>query len=182
MLFRSLGVSFQNVNPQLAKEKNLQILSGAYVESVVENSAAASAGIKKGDVITKINDTEIKNGAIMQEQIGRYSPGDKVLVTLLRDNKPLTLSVELKNSIGSTAVISSEKNIDVLGAEFSELDEKTKDKLNLPYGVEIKSLKKGKLQEVGVKSGFIIVKINNQAIRSVEEITDRKSTRLNSSH
>jgi len=165
-----LGVNFKEIDAQLAKEKNLQTMSGAYVVNVIANGAAAEAGIKEGDVITKINNVEIKTGAQLQEQIGRYSPGDKISIAVLRDSKTLTFKAELKNSIGSTAVISSENSIDMLGAEFNVLDAKTKDKLNLPYGVEIKSLKKGKLQAAGVKAGFIIVKINNQAIRSVDEI------------
>jgi Do/DeqQ family serine protease len=165
-----LGVNMRNIDTQLAKEKNLQIMYGAYVAQVVANSSAAEAGVKEGDIIIKINDMDIKSGSQLQEQIGRYSPGDKISLTVMRDNKPLTLKAELKNSRGNTAVVESEKGIDMLGAEFKALDDKTKTKLNLPYGVEIKTLKKGKLQTAGVKTGFIIVKINNQAIRSVDEI------------
>jgi S1-C subfamily serine protease len=58
----------------------------------------------------------------------------------------------------------------VLGATFKEVDSKTKDKLDLDYGVEVKSLSKGKLADQGIKPGFIVLKINNQAIRSAEDI------------
>jgi len=174
-----LGVQMGAITDEVAKDKKLKTMEGAYVDKVVENSAADKAGIKAGDVIVKVENEDIKSPSQLQEQIGRYSPGDKVSITVLRDNKPVVVKAELKNSVGSTAVVSSNNNIDMLGAEFKALDEKTMDKFNLPYGVEIKSLKKGKLQEAGIKAGFIIVKINNQAIREVDDIESALDDSMN---
>ncbi|MDR2840808.1 MAG: Do family serine endopeptidase [Paludibacter sp.] len=166
-----LGVSMRDIDNELAKEHDLKTMEGAYVNEVVKNSAAETAGIKNGDVITEINGEKIKSSSHLQEQIGRFSPGDKINVQVLRGDKKLTFKTELKNSRDNTNLLSQDENsLDVLGAEFKEIDDKTMAKLNLPYGVEIKSLKSGKLQQNGVRTGFIIIKINNQAIRSIEDI------------
>jgi S1-C subfamily serine protease len=157
----------------------LKTLEGAYVAEVVENSAAQKAGVKKGDVIIKVNDVDIKSSSQLQEQIGRYSPGDKVTLTILRENKELKLNAELKNRQGTTKVESGEVDLDMLGAEFKVISDKLKDQFQLDYGMEVKSVSKGKFQTAGIKEGFVIVKINNQAIRSTDDIKEILTEALN---
>ena len=176
-----LGISMGDITDQLAKEKNLKTMEGAFVGEVIENSAAEKAGIKKEDIIIQINGVDVKSAAQLQEQVGRYSPGDKITVTVLRDNKKITLNAELKNRQGNTGVVSSNTNIDVLGATFKELSSKTKAQFQLSYGMEVKSVSKGKFQEAGIKPGFIIVKINNQAIRSTDDIESVFDAAINTS-
>lgn len=165
-----LGVSIRDIDSKLAKEKKLKTLEGAYVEKVNEQSAAKSAGIKDGDIINNVNGVSVTSSAELQEQVGRYRPGDKITVTVVRGDSEEKLKVELKNSQGNYGVVSSTDSDDTLGATFKEIDAKTKDKLGLDYGIEIKSLSKGKLAEQGIKPGFIILKINNQTIRSAEDV------------
>jgi Do/DeqQ family serine protease len=174
-----LGVRMGDVTDKIAKEKNLKTLEGAYVDEVVANSAAEKAGIKKEDVIIKVNDVNIKSGAQLQEQIGRFSPGDKINVTVMRGNKPITLTVELKNSQGNTSVVTGTASLDILGAEFKLPDEKLKNQLNLSYGVEVKSVSKGKFSEAGIRAGFVIVKINNRAVKSVDDIKEILNDAIN---
>ncbi len=176
-----LGVSMGDITDQLAKEKNLKTMEGAFVGEVVENSAAEKAGIKKEDIIIQINGVDVKSSAQLQEQVGRYSPGDKITVTVLRDNKKITLKAELKNRQGNTGVVSSDAKTDVLGAEFKEPSSKVKSQFQLSYGMEVKSVSNGKFQEAGIKPGFIIVKINNQAIRSTEDIESAFDAAINTS-
>jgi Do/DeqQ family serine protease len=174
-----LGVSMQEITSELAKEKNLKTMEGAYVAEVVENSSAEKAGVKKGDIITKVNDVDVKSSSQLQEQIGRFSPGDKVTLVVLRENKELTLTAELKNKQGTTKVTKAEADIDMLGAEFKTISDKLKDMFQLDYGMEVKSVSKGKFQEAGIKEGFVVVKINNQAIRSLDDIKEMLSEALN---
>ncbi len=177
-----LGVVMGDITDKLAKQKKLKTLEGAYVDSVMPASAAAKAGVKKEDVIIKINEVDIKSSAELQEQVGRYSPGDKISVTVLRDNKQVTMKAELKNRQGNTGIVSStDLNIDNLGVEFKEVDAKLKEKFQLDYGLEVKSVTKGKFQEAGIKSGFIIVKINNSPIRDVKDIKTVLDEAINTS-
>jgi len=76
----------------------------------------------------------------------------------------------LKNSQGSTGIVSAQNSEDVLGATYKELTDKQKQQLGVQYGIEVKSLSKGKLAELGVKPGFIILKVNNKPIYSAAEI------------
>jgi serine protease Do len=165
-----LGVALKEIDGALAKDKNLKTLNGAFVESVVEGSAAEKAGIKSGDVITNLNGVAIKSVAELQEQVGRYRPGDKITVEISRDNKIQKLKVELKNRQGSTEIVKSDIDLSALGATFKELDNKTKEKFGIDYGVVVKSLSKGKLNDAGIKSGYIILKINNIRMASEKDI------------
>jgi S1-C subfamily serine protease len=156
-------------------------LDGAYVSEVVENSAAQKAGIKSGDVIVNVNGVAIKTSAQLQEQIGRYSPGDKITVDVLRNNKTERFNVELKNLQGNTSVVSTDFNIDdLLGAKFKAISDKQKEQYKVEYGVVVESVTKGRFQQQGIRSGFVIVKINNQNMRTVEDIQTAVDAALNS--
>lgn len=165
-----LGVEIRDINGELAKEKNIKILDGVYVANVVENSAAEKAGVKSGDIITNVNGVAVKSVAQLQEQVGRYRPGDKIFIEILRDNKKQKLNVELKNRQGNTDLVSSDINVDLLGATFKEADSKTKEKFGVDYGVEVRSVSKGKFSSAGIKSGYIILKINNIKMSNEKDI------------
>lgn len=174
-----LGIEIRDINSELAKEKNLKTLVGVYVGKVSDNSAAQKAGIKEGDIINSVNGVRVKTATELQEQIGRYRPGDKVAVTVVRKDSEEKFTVELKNRQGNTSVVSSTSNIDVLGATYKEVSDKTRQQLMVDYGIEIKSLSKGKFAEAGIKPGFIILKINNQAIRTEEDIQSAYDAAIN---
>lgn len=165
-----LGVEIRDINGELAKEKNIKTFDGAYVAKVVENSAADKAGVKAGDIITNVNGVAVKSVAQLQEQVGRYRPGDKIFIELLRDNKNQKLNVELKNRQGNTELVLSDVNVDLLGATFKEPDSKIKEKFGVDYGVEVKSVGKGKFSNAGIKNGYIILKINNIRMSNEKDI------------
>ena len=165
-----LGIEIKDINDELAKEKNLKTLEGAYVGKVSDESAAKKAGVKEGDIINNVNGVAVKSVSQLQEQIVRYRPGDKITITILRDNKEQKLNVELRNRQGSTGIVSSQTSEDVLGATYKELTDKQKQQYGVDFGVEVKSLSKGKLADQGIKPGFIILKINNQPINSANDV------------
>ncbi|MEG1674533.1 MAG: Do family serine endopeptidase [Bacteroidales bacterium] len=164
-----LGIAISDINAELAKEKNLTLTEGVYVGGVNDNSAAALAGIKEGDVITAINGVKVKNVAQLQEQVNRYRPGDKIQVTYNRFGKSDNASVVLKNQIGNTDVV-KQQGVEVLGASYRELDDKTRAKLGIRNGVQVESVKDGLFKTAGIQNGFIIVKINDIRITSAKDI------------
>ena len=165
-----LGVEISDINDKLSKDKNLKTMEGAYVGKVGDESAAKSAGVKEGDIINNINGVPVKSVAELQEQIGRYRPGDKITIEVVRNNSATKLNVQLKNRQGNMGVVTSQNSTEILGATFKEVDVKTKQQLGIEYGIEIKSLNKGKLADAGIKPGFIILKINNQPIQSADDV------------
>jgi len=174
-----LGIEIRDIDSQLAKDKKLKTLEGAYVNKVADQSAAKSAGVKEGDIINNVNGVPVNSSTELQEQVGRYRPGNKITLTVVRNDSEEKLNVELKNRQGNYGVVSSQNSTDVLGATFKDVSDKIKQQLGLEYGIEIKSLTKGKLADQGIKPGFIILKINNQAIRTAEDVQTAYDSAIN---
>ena len=165
-----LGISILDINAELAKEKNIKQLNAIYVAKIAEKSAAEQAGIKEGDIITAVNNVNVKSVAEFQEKISRYRPGDRVVITLLRNEKEENISVELKNQQGNTDVV-KKVDLGVLGIEFVEVSDNIKQQLRLAHGMQIKSLDpKGKFAAAGIKKDFIVVRLNNTIIKSLSNV------------
>ncbi|MBA3647046.1 MAG: Do family serine endopeptidase [Chitinophagales bacterium] len=171
-----LGVSIATVTDDLAKAKHLDNLNGVYIDSVNSGSAASAAGLKHGDVITKINNSMVNTSPELQEQVSRYHPGDKISVTYLREGKEKTADVVLKNREGNTEYIkkeevSSQATLEALGAEFTELNDKEKKDLGLNGGVKVIKLNDGILsRNTSIREGFIITKLGDRNINSVNDL------------
>ena len=164
-----MGISFQEITSEFAKEKNLGVLEGVYVAEVLDRSAAMEAGVHVGDVIIAINGKKIVNGASLQEQIGRFNPGDKITVTLWRNNKKEEVQMTLKNSQGTTDVTNA-VTFSTLGAAFKDLSNAQKRELNIRNGVEVAGLKNGKFKAAGIREGFVILEVNDNVIASVSDM------------
>ncbi|MDG2153948.1 MAG: trypsin-like peptidase domain-containing protein [Crocinitomicaceae bacterium] len=171
-----LGVQIADITQEIQTERNLPDLKGVYVAGVVEDGSAEKAGLKEGDVIMRIGTKEVNSSAALQEEIGKMRPGDKVAVTI-RNSKGVeqTKEVVLRNKEGQTDLITKEevkKNYS-LGATFENLSEKEKRSLNIDYGVKIKTITAGKLKSLGLEEGVIISKINNEPVKTIEQLTSK---------
>jgi Do/DeqQ family serine protease len=158
-----LGIMIRNLDGNLAKEKGLDIVSGVYVDTFMEESAARDAGIELGDVITKINGIEIKSTAELQGMIARYRPGEKVEVTVNRAGKAKSIDVVLLDSNGGTELVSRE-NVEVLkilGIDLEESDD----------GVKVVKIYPGKIsRETQMHEGFIITHVDGQKVASKDDL------------
>ena len=90
-----LGISISDMTAQLAAQTNVTEIDGVYVANVQKDSPAEKAGVLPGDVIREINLTPVHNSAGLQEQISKLRPGEKAVVTLLRDGKQHEIIVTL---------------------------------------------------------------------------------------
>ncbi|MBN1143393.1 MAG: Do family serine endopeptidase [Bacteroidales bacterium] len=165
-----MGVQIQEITAELAKNKDIDIQDGVFVEAVNDNSAAKEAGIESGDIIVKINNQVVKTPSELQEQVGRYRPGDKINVTLKRKDKTKQIEVTLRNLQGDTGVVKAGTYETILGAKVVNLDDQDLKRLGLKYGVKVTELQEGKLKSEGVKPGFVITQVNNKPVYSVEEL------------
>jgi membrane-associated protease RseP (regulator of RpoE activity) len=168
-----LGVSFIDMDSKFAKEKGFSEIKGVYVQSVNEGSAADDAGIKAGDLILKMGDIAVNSESEFKEILARHRPGDKVPITILRDNKEEVKDVTLEGQDGTTEVSKKDPGtiINSLGATFENMSKEDLRELNINYGVRIAKLDKGKLWSAGVKEGFIITQIDNTAVKTIDDIT-----------
>ena len=151
------------------KDIDLGTMEGIYVAKVTEESAAEEAGLKEGDVIIAIDGKEMNKMADMQEYLAKKRPGDKVTVTYLRDKKKNTKSITLKNEQGNTQVV-KKADLDVLGGNFRSITDAQKQQLNIGYGLEVLKVNSGKLKNTGITKGFIIQRVNDNAVKTIEDL------------
>lgn len=142
---------------------------GIYIAEVTEGGAGEAAGLQKGDVITNIDGKKVTKMSELQEYLNGKRPGDKVSITYLRNKKSITKSTTLKNAQGNTKVVKP-ADIDVLGGNFREITAEQKQNLNISYGLEVLKVNNGALKEAGINRGFIIQKINDEPIKTLDEL------------
>jgi serine protease Do len=168
-----IGASIREVDSRLATEQGLSRIRGVFVAGVSANGAAANAGIREGDVILEVNGIRVNSTSKLMEMIGRQRPGDRVQLLVDREGRERTFNVILLNAKGNTEVVTRETRdvITLLGAGFSNAESEVLERLGLPHGVEVVSLESGKMLSSGIRAGFIITSIDNQPIRSVDDLT-----------
>lgn len=165
-----LGVVGTNIQSELTEKYGLKVSEGAVIIEFAPTSAAKAAGLREGDVVTAVNGIRIRSMAELQEQVSKYSPGDQIKLTVDRKGKTHTYTVGLKNRQGTTDVI-EQMTFASLGAAFKSVDEDTSARLGIRGGVEVAGVdNKGKFAEAGIRKGFVILEINNRAVRTPEEV------------
>ena len=172
-----LGILPLELNSTIAKEKEAKVGRGIYVQEVTDNGAAKVAGLQTGDVIVKMEGQPLDSDAQMREVIGRRRPGDVVTVTVNRNGAERDFKVELRNRNGGREVIrktdvaaTANKSLNALGADFEELSAQDAKELGVAGGVRVKKITDGKLADIDIEEGFIIIKANGKAIKSTKDL------------
>jgi len=168
-----LGILGTELNSELAKAMKVDAQRGAFVSQVMPNSSAAKAGIKAGDVITTLNGKPISSFAALRAEVGSMPIGSKVTLGLLREGKPVNVSLELQqsrqNPVDSSTLFS--------GIEGAEMSNKGEDK-----GVVVNNVKANSpAARIGLKKGDVIMGANQQPVKNIAElrkIIDSKPTVL----
>jgi Do/DeqQ family serine protease len=165
-----LGVSIQEINQQLADEKSLADLKGVYIADVADGGAAAKGGIKAGDVILKINGTEINSGSKLQEEVGKNKPGDEVTVSLRRKGELKEVKVTLLSEEGDTKLETAARETDqaYLGLKLESTSREERTKLGMKNAVRAVEVEKGVFKDAGMEKGFLITHINNEPVYSAQ--------------
>ncbi len=161
--------TYVDVEKEKGNEIDLGTMEGIYIAEVVEDGAAADGGLQKGDVITKIDDTKVKQFGELQGIMAQKRPGDKVKITYLRNKKEKTVTLTLKNEQGTTKVVKN-ADVDVLGIDVRPVTDSQKKQLEISYGLEVLKVSGGKMKEAGVPRGFIIQVVNDQPMRSFDDL------------
>ncbi len=170
-----LGISIDKVTDERAKKLNLESVEGIYVSKVSENSGAQEAGLRKGDVIVKINGAKTSSMPVLQEQIARFRPGNTVKVDYFRNGKRYQTEVTLKNMNGTTALVSSALDnalLEEIGFEIRNLTEEEIKRLGTK-GAKVVSIYRGsKIERTNMDPDFIITRINQKSIRTAEDVAN----------
>ncbi len=171
-----LGISYQQAD-QMSDEQLKQSgipanIQGVYVSGVSSDGGAAAAGIKKGDIITKVNNNAVFSGIEMSAQIASYRPGDKVAVAYLRNGHEYTTQIELKKKAGNFQDLATSNIGSRLGADLSTLDKSKAHEYGIDGGVIVGKIRDGgPISRTRINEGFVITTVNGQDVTSIEDLT-----------
>lgn len=174
-----LGVTIQNVDKAMAKALGLKDSGGALVNSVLEGQPAALAGIKEGDVIVRINDTDIEDTEQLLRVVARLTPGDKAAVVVMRDGKQEKLGLtvaERENSQaqGKGGKENGKAEDTLLGLQVRPLtpEDVRRFNLNSNAGMLIVAVKPDSpAAGAGLQPGDVVLSVNRQPVNSEKEMT-----------
>src|SRR5690606_2893874 len=164
-----VGVNFNEINESVRKEYGIDDINGLYVADVVKGGAAEEAGIKKGDVLTKVEGNAIYSSSDLQERVARLNPGDKLKLTYKRDGKERDVTVTLKAQEAKKSTQDEEVNASAteifnkLGASFRPASDEQKKKFGINSGVVITQVHRGGIFEhFGIEGGLVITHVNGK--------------------
>ena len=167
-----LGVNIVDLNDPRIENKDFGTNSGVYVAGTTPGSAAEEAGMQEEDIIIKIDEKNISNVAELQEKIARFSPGEKVQVSYLRDGKEKTASVELKSLTNSVEVLTASTANVLGGATFEDLSAEELEEFDISGGSKVIEIEEGKWKDIGIEEGFIITAVDKGAIKNTEDLLE----------
>ena len=174
-----LGITMQPIDDKIAADLKLSSRNGVYIVEVLKNSAADKAGIRKGDVLVAVDSVKIMTPSSVQEVVSRFSPGDKAELTVLRDGKEKNFEVVFKGTAQENGTVAEDGSVAFYGSALKSADKETLEKFGLKNGVQIVELGSGKLKDAGAVEGFIILYVNDQPVKTPQEVVEivKKSKR-----
>lgn len=150
-----LGVSMQELDEDLAAA--LQVKEGVVVTQVMDKSPAMKAGLKAGDVITKIDKTIVDDPGVLREEVMDHKVGDTVTLTVVRDGKTLTVDVRLARHGEAEPAAESSDNWMGLSVEAGK------------EGLVVSEVEEdGPADRAGVMAGDRLVEMQKEAVKDVK--------------
>jgi len=167
-----LGVSIQQLTPELADQFGAPDTTGALVGDVVKGSPAQDAGLERGDIIRQYHGTKVKNPTHLRSLVAETTPGTSASVSVLRNNTSQELSVnigELPKDL--TALRSSTRAPDSDHALSGiQVEPVPPDQTSREGGVLVRHVQPGSAADrAGLRSGDIILELNRRPVRHVED-------------
>jgi S1-C subfamily serine protease len=153
---------FQNAK-KYDLDGNVKEFKGVLLGSVDRNGAAAKAGLEEGDIITKLNNTEVNTESTFEEELSYRYPGDKITVTYVREGKQKTVEITLLNKSGDVTTVKRKIISDgTTGANLEAVD----------YGVKIFKINDGLFKQAGLPENYTITHINRQRVKDPKDVID----------
>ena len=166
-----IGIYPQEMDASLAEKAGMKDIKGVYVAGIIEDGAAEKAGIKTGDVMTRINGNEINTTTQLLEVVRQYRPGDEVEVEVIRDGNARTYSLSLLNESGSTDVVKKGESFyyDTFGVVLQPATKQEMKSLRITNGLKIVEIRQGAFQGARVE-GFIITSVNGKSVSTKKDL------------
>ena len=174
-----LGITMQPIDDKIADDLKLSSRNGVYIVEVSKSGAADKAGVQKDDVLVAIDSIKITTPSSVREAVSRFSPGDKAVITVIRDGKEKEFEVTFKGATEENGTLADDGSVAFYGSSIKEASEEILKKFGIRSGVEIVELGPGKLMEAGAVEGFIIQYVNDHPVKTPQDVIDivKKSKR-----
>jgi serine protease Do len=169
-----LGVTVQPVTSDLAKSLNLPAVRGALINSVEPSGPAAKAGLQQGDVILKVNGTEVADANQLRNHISSMAPGASAALTIFRNGHDQQVNVTLAQLPDSGNAETPAAAADALGLTTEPLTPALAQQLGIPRGSEGLAVTdvdpSGAAAHAGVQRGDVIRQVNGEPVRSASDL------------
>lgn len=165
------GVSVQDIDYTLQKEKSISVDKGVYISGVLEDGPAESAGLEVGDIITAINGKAIDSKANYDEVISYYRPGDALVIKYVHNEQTKTANLKLQTEEANQKLIRKYTvHSEELGADFTPITKAEKTRYGINSGIRVSSVQRGYIARMGINDGFIITKYNGKDYNNAEDL------------
>jgi serine protease Do len=173
-----LGVSLQQVSPAVAKSLGYEgSLDGAVVGDLTENTPAARAGLRSGDVIVEFDGKPVKSPKQLTEMVGDTPVGKTAKLKFIRDGRPQTTSITLGERPGRNVAANQNagpENVGRLGISYSTVTSEVANQMRLKIGTGalIEDVQPGSpAADAGLRRGDVIHRVNRTAVNRAQDLT-----------
>lgn len=180
-----LGVVLQQVTYDVAMALGLKNVEGALIAEVQDNSPAAAAGLKRGDVIIKFNDRQVDSAGGLRTAVSLMPPGSALTLTVLRNKELVPLNITVGTFPEGAGVGLGAKTETALGIKVQNLTADLAQKFGYggQKGVVVTEVSPDSpLALIGLKAGSLILEINQKPVHSVEDFNQVASEVKKGSH
>ena len=155
-----LGVNGNGLNARFAKQLGIEETEGFYVAGLEIGMGAEEAGIRKGDVIIRIDDAFIRKFSDLSGYLGSKRPEDIVDVTIFRGREKLVIPVKLKRT----------PFINYYGMRLRDMSNKELQNYKIKSGVYVSGVQNSRLYNRGIKEGDLLISVNGESISSKDDV------------
>jgi S1-C subfamily serine protease len=173
-----IGVTVQQITPELARSLRLDHISGALVTSVQPNGPAAKAGIERGDVITAVNGGSVADSNALRNEMAAFKPGSRVQLTLVRDGDQQTVTAtlsELPSTVAENGRDDGESPTGGAGLSVQPVTPEVARQLGIDgtSGLVVTSVDpSGPAADAGFQRGDVIQEVNGETVKNVATLRD----------
>jgi len=169
-----LGISLQDLTPELAENFGFEEFKGSIVTNVVEDSPADKAGVKFEDVIVEFEGKGVEDSRDLMKRVAMLKPGTKVTMVVMREGKKETITVELTERPKLEEMTTDETPATIydLGLDVKDLTEELADRLGYEdiEGVVVVEVRRGtEAYRKGIEPGMVIMKIGRVNVKNTKE-------------